>query len=174
MMDAFITFARYNRKMNAQIYDVCAQLDQGQLEADRGAFFGSIYCTLNHIMIADLYWLQRVTKQPSPLVDSAGEPLRIQALDQILYEQLATLSHWRSIIDDRIVACVEALAQESADLSRTLDHRLMDGSVVQFTLNKALCHWFNHQTHHRGQVTTILSQLHIDFGVTDLLLMELD
>jgi len=173
-MEAFITFARYNRQMNAQIYDVCGQLDQGQLEADRGVFFGSIYRTLNHIMIADGYWLQRVTRQPSPLADSAGEPLAIRSVDQILYQELATLSHWRSIIDDRIVGCMEALAQESADLSRLLDHRLMDGSVVQFTLHKALCHWFNHQTHHRGQVTTILSQLHIDFGVTDLLLMELN
>lgn len=173
-MDAFITLSRYNRQMNEQIYKVCGQLDKSQLDEDRGAFFGSIFRTLNHIMIADSYWLQRLTEVPSPLVDGNGAPLKVRALDQILYENLETLAHWRGEVDNGIVACVETLAQEPADLSRMLDHRLMDGTVVQFTLNKALCHWFNHQTHHRGQVTTLLSQMGVDFGVTDLLLMELD
>ena len=32
-------------------------------------------------------------------------------------------------------------------------------------------HFFNHQTHHRGQVTTLLSQLGRDYGATDLILL---
>jgi uncharacterized damage-inducible protein DinB len=33
----------------------------------------------------------------------------------------------------------------------------------------ALTHFFNHQAHHRGQVTTLLMQAGVDPGVTDLI-----
>ena len=31
-----------------------------------------------------------------------------------------------------------------------------------------MTHFFNHQTHHRGQITDLISRLGYDFGVTDL------
>jgi uncharacterized damage-inducible protein DinB len=45
----------------------------------------------------------------------------------------------------------------------------MRGEVQKKNFGSLLLHLFNHQTHHRGQVTTLLSQLSIDIGVTDLL-----
>ena len=40
-------------------------------------------------------------------------------------------------------------------------------------LDQLLAHLFNHQTHHRGQLTTLLDQMGYDYGVTDLLAMLL-
>lgn len=173
-MDSFVLWARYNRTMNQKLYALSQGLQQEQLDEDRGAFFGSIYRTLNHIMIADVYWLGRISGERFTLLDATGEPVSIRAIDQILFDDLDTLSHWRARIDDRTVDCMEQMAAQATDLNRTLDHRLMTGELVQFSLNKALCHWFNHQTHHRGQITTLLSQMQIDIGITDLLLLDLD
>lgn len=176
-MEAFLLWARYNQVMNQQLYAACEQLEPEQLNKDLGAFFGSVYRTLNHIIIADVYWLGRLSGTPFPLLDETGEPIKVRGLDQILYPGLAQLQPCREALDLRIIECIQDLARQSADpgagLDRILEHRLADGTVVHFTLNKALCHWFNHQTHHRGQVTTLLSQLQVDVGVTDLLLMDL-
>lgn len=55
----FELMARYNQWMNTRLYAAAAQLDDAQLRADRGAFFGSILATLAHIVAADTLWLQR-------------------------------------------------------------------------------------------------------------------
>lgn len=53
-------FARYNRWMNAKIYDAAARLSHEERTRDRGAFFGSIHATLNHVLVADRIWLGRI------------------------------------------------------------------------------------------------------------------
>ena len=47
----------------------------------------------------------------------------------------------------------------------------MKGIAASKPFAQVLLHFFNHQTHHRGQVTTLLSQLGKDVGGTDLLLL---
>ncbi|MBA56637.1 MAG: damage-inducible protein DinB [Pseudomonadales bacterium] len=174
-MMTFLTWARYNQAMNNRLYKACVRLQPGQFTEDRGAFFGSVCRTLNHILIADTYWLSRFAddKSVSVLLDGLGKPIKITALDQIVYEDLAGLTAWRKRIDKQIIRCMQAMEANDADLSVPMTHRLVDGTTLEFTLNKALCHWFNHQTHHRGQVTTLLTQMGVDVGDTDLLLMDL-
>lgn len=174
-MKTFLTWARYNQTMNNRLFKACVGLQPGQFTEQRGAFFGSVCGTLNHILIADTYWLSRFAEDKSVaiLLDGLGKPVRITASDQIVYEDLAGLTAWRKRIDKQIIRCMEAMASSGADLSAPMTHRMADGTSTEFTVNKALCHWFNHQTHHRGQVTTLLTQMGIDVGVTDLLLMEL-
>jgi len=175
-MNSFLVWSKYNQAMNERLFAACAQLSVEQFNEDRGAFFGSVARTLNHILIADVYWLRRFAcgETSTALLDADGELVRITALDQLVYADLGALQQWRSKIDADIVACMERLEQEQADLSQIMTHRLADGSSTEFTWNKALCHWFNHQTHHRGQVTTLLTQMGTDVGLTDLLLMDLD
>ena len=174
-MTPFTLWARYNRQMNRRVYDTCAALTEAEWAEDRGAFFGSVQRTLNHILIADAYWLRRLDRRADRFVfqDEAGEPLPIEGADQVLYAALAVLSGWRDRLDEQIVQCVEHLQHDAVDLEWRLTHRLPDGREVRFSLTQALCHWFNHQTHHRGQVTTLLTQMGHDVGVTDLLLFDL-
>ncbi len=175
MDNTFLLWARYNQVMNERLYQACSRLQPAEFTQERGAFFGSVCGTLNHILIADTYWLSRFAKDKSValLLDGRGNPIKITASDQIVYEDLAGLRGWRGRIDRQIVACMEYLQASGADLSATMSHRLTDGSITEFSKHKALCHWFNHQTHHRGQVTTLLTQMGVDVGVTDLLLMDL-
>ncbi|MEE2730256.1 MAG: DinB family protein [Pseudomonadota bacterium] len=175
-MNSFPLWARYNQAMNQRLYQACARLRPGQFTEERGAFFGSICRTLNHILIADTYWLSRFAEDKSVavLLDGVGKPIRITASDQVVYDDLAGLTAWRKRIDKQIVRCMDIMESKGADLNALMTHRLVDGTSVEFTVNKALSHWFNHQTHHRGQVTTLLTQMDVDVGTTDLLLMDLD
>ena len=53
--------ARYNRWMNEKLYAVAAKLTDAEYKQDRGAFFGSIHRTLNHVLVGDRVWLGRFT-----------------------------------------------------------------------------------------------------------------
>lgn len=159
--------ARYNRWMNEKIYAAAAQLTTEELGADRGAFFGSVLGTLNHLMVADLIWLQRFSALPP---NAALAPLRNlpapKALDEMPYPDFATLREKREWLDGIIESWADAL--DSAGLDQVLEYANTRNQRFRKRLGGAIMHFFNHQTHHRGQVTTLLSQAGIDVGETDL------
>jgi uncharacterized damage-inducible protein DinB len=161
--------ATYNQEMNQKVYAVCGGLSQTQLEADRGAFFHSVIGTLNHLMVADVVWLKRFAEHPAAfealtIVRSMERP---RSLDQILYTDFDALRQARQDLDQVILDWVNGL--QAPDLDLVLDYQNMKGVPARRSLGLLLCHLFNHQTHHRGQVTTLLAQESLDVGVTDLL-----
>lgn len=152
------TMAGYNRWMNERIYECCERLTDAQRKEDVGAFFRSIHGTLNHLLLADKLWLGRFT----------GVPFAARALDQELHADFGVLREERAATDAAIVAWVDTLTGPT--LAGELSYRSMvNPEPRRVALALAVAHFFNHQTHHRGQVTTLLSQREIDPGVTDLM-----
>ncbi len=158
--------ARYNRWMNEKLYAFAAELSDAERKQDRGAFFGSIHRTLNHLLLADRVWLGRFTG--ATLEPGELGPGGIRALDQELYADFDELRRERAATDDSIDAFVATLDPEK--LAGPLRY-LRRGKVNELPLWHAVAHLFNHQTHHRGQVTTLLMQARHDPGVTDLVAM---
>ena len=151
----FAALARYNAWANCGLYDAAAKLADADYRADRGAFFKSMHGTLNHLLTADRVWMHRFTGDgPSPT-----------RLDTIWHERLAELRVAREAEDRRIVAYVDSLTGEQ--LKGTIRYRRVSTpeEFVQ-ALAPALTHFFNHQTHHRGQARSILCS----FGHRDLVL----
>jgi uncharacterized damage-inducible protein DinB len=141
-------FARYNAWANGRLYDAAAQLSTEQYRADRGAFFKSVHGTLNHLLVTDRIWMQRFT--------GAGDaPTR---LDAILFETLTELRAAREAEDARIVDFAERL--DDGRINGTIKYRRVSSpEEFEQELAPALAHWFNHQTHHRGQVHALLTGL---------------
>jgi uncharacterized damage-inducible protein DinB len=158
--------ARYNRWMNDKLYAVAERLTDAERKQDRGAFFGSIHRTLNHLLLADRIWLGRFTG--AALQDGEIGPGGIRSLDQELHDDFEQLRRERTKTDDEIDAFVATLTDEKLTGDLRYHRR---GVANAFPLWQAVAHLFNHQTHHRGQVTTLLMQAGQDPGVTDLLAM---
>ncbi|SRR5690554_3475367 len=157
MMTHIQVMARYNRWMNRRIYACCASLSDEERKRDRGAFFKSIHGTLNHLLVADRIWMGRFI----------NAPIHVASLDQELYADFAELREAREAEDCRIIEWVASLTQ--GDLEGVLTYTSMVTPEPQRQpLWFAVSHFFNHQTHHRGQITTLLSQWGVDVGVTDL------
>lgn len=152
------TMARYNCWMNERLYAACATLTDEERKSDAGAFFHSIHGTLNHILLADRTWMARF----------AGEPVAYTSLDQELYTDFLELQREREQDDNRIIKWATALNVDN--VMRALSFKgITIPEVRTYPFWLVVTHFFNHQTHHRGQVTALLSQLGIDPGVTDLL-----
>lgn len=167
----FQLYAKYNQWMNSKIYPLVLPLSSDDLKKDRGAFFGSILGTLNHLLVADLAWLNRIASFPEKIeaLVHMGEYPRPTALNQILFGDIHELYEIRKQIDDVFVALCAEL--DERHLEGSLTYKNMKGETMSKKLSLLLQHVFNHQTHHRGQLTTLLSQMGMDFGATDLLLL---
>ena len=152
------TMARYNRSMNRSLYDCSARLTDAQRKEDVGAFFKSIHGTLNHLLVGDGVWMGRFQ----------GPVFVPASLAQELHADFDELRRARLAMDARIVDWVATLDD------RSLAGELRYTSIVNpaprvMPMALAVAHFFNHQTHHRGQLTTLLMQRGIDPGVTDLM-----
>ena len=165
----FQLMAHYNQWMNDNLYTACARLDAADLNADMGAFFGSIAGTLNHLLVADTIWLKRFGNHPGafPSLEPLNELPAPERLGQILYPDFDDLRQARRDMD----AIISQLCEEATDddLHTPLSYTNTQGKPFRRSFGMLLQHLFNHQTHHRGQVTTLLSQKGVDVGVTDLL-----
>lgn len=151
------TLAQYNHWMNTRLYDACRQLSDEQLAEDCGAYFKSIIGTLNHLYIGDSVWMARFRDKTSPY----------QQLNTIVYADFGALKNAREQLDEGIQSWAESVTDEL--LQTTLHYvSLVNPQPKTLKMDIAVTHFFNHQTHHRGQVTTLLSQRGIDMGATDL------
>ena len=149
--------AQYNEWMNSRLYALCASLSDAELRKDRGAFFQSIYGTLNHIAYGDLAFLSRFTGQPSVVPEPGAE----------LFGTFSLLRAERSALDQRILVWSASLSAPWLAEPLTYTSKI-DGKARTVPRWVLVTHMFNHQTHHRGQVTTLLSQMGLDVGSTDI------
>ena len=157
----FVMLARYNAWANRRLYDAAAKLSDADYRADRGAFFKSVHGTLNHLLVGDRIWMRRFTGQ--------GEaPTR---LDAILHEEFAELRAAREAEDARILDYV--LGLNESDLAGRLRYRTISNPAdIEQPLAPALAHFFNHQTHHRGQAHCLLTGLTGEAPSFDLILFQ--
>jgi uncharacterized damage-inducible protein DinB len=170
-LEHYRAMARYNRWMNRKLFGLVGSLDAAEQKRDRGAFFGSIHRTLNHLLLADRAWMLRLTGDRERYVSLAasGEPIVIDGLGIELYEDFEFLLRERERTDEDIVTWTYSL--DEAALDATLEYPNFRGDPQSHLLWWAVAQLFNHQTHHRGQLTTLLMQAGIDPGVTDLIAM---
>jgi len=161
MTNHFPMLAAYNAWANGRVYDAAAALPDADYRANRGAFFKSVHGTLNHVLVGDRLWMRRFT----------GEGEVADRLDAILFEDFGDLRRAREAEDERIVRYTDGLS--APDLTRRLRYRTISnpGDVEQ-PLAPALVHFFNHQTHHRGQVHALLTGLVGDAPSLDLIAFQ--
>ena len=154
-------FGRYNAWANGRLYAAAALLGTEQYHADRGAFFKSVHGTLNHLLATDRIWMRRFT----------GEGDAPDRLDAVLFETFDTLRAAREAEDSGIVSFVDGLTDDR--IAGTITYRRVS-SPEQFEqpLAEALAHWFNHQTHHRGQIHGLLTGLTGEAPELDLLFFQ--
>jgi len=152
------SMASYNSWMNGKIYDAAGKLSAEEIARDRGAFFKSILGTLNHLLAADMVWIDRFKSRSLRFTDLRS--LRHPTLEPLRAERIAVdaeITDWAAGVD------ADWLAQPFTFTS------VLTPATYTYPASVLVMHFFNHQTHHRGQITTLLTQAGEDVGVTDLI-----
>jgi uncharacterized damage-inducible protein DinB len=151
--------AAYNSEMNRRLYAAAAHLGDGERRADRGAFWKSIHGTLAHILWGDTVWMSRFDGWEKPSIPIGQSAQMI--------ESFAELRSRREKTDADIEAWAARLHPTwlEGDLAWFSQ---ASGRQRQWNKGQLVVHFFNHQTHHRGQVHAMLTALGRDPGDTDL------
>lgn len=154
------TMADYNRWQNTSLYTAASNLSDAERRVDRGAFFGSIHSTLSHLMWGDKVWLNRF---------GGGGAARKSSIAESVEEGTS----WREMVQER-----QALDQQIVEWAQGIDDASLDGNLTWYSgavgrevskpLALLITHFFNHQTHHRGQVHAMLTAAGQRPGDTDL------
>jgi uncharacterized damage-inducible protein DinB len=145
----FRTLARYNRIANERLYAACAQLSDEEYRKQRKGSFGSIHALLNHVLLGDRIWMSRFE----------GGGTTTPPLNTLLFDDFAELQTARVAEDARIEAF---FTNAGADFgARELRYTNSKGVAYVDHAANAAAHFFNHQTHHRGQVHVMLAQTEV-------------
>ena len=148
MLSRYRMFAGYNAWCNERLYDAAARVADADYRSDRGAFFKSLHGTLNHLLVGDRIWMRRFT----------GHGDAPSSLDTIVYDDFGQLRAARRLEDERIIRYINGLNE--VDLTGTIRYRtVVKPADIEQPLAPALDHFFNHQTHHRGQAHALLSAI---------------
>ena len=142
------TAARYNAWANIRIYNALRKLTDEDRKLDRSAFFKSIHNTMNHILLADLIYRERLEKKPTTFT----------RLDEVLYDDFDELERAHRANDVWYIDFCAAMSQEELDAELTFTAVGLDQKEV-FSLPMKLCltNLFQHQIHHRGHVHHMIS-----------------
>jgi uncharacterized damage-inducible protein DinB len=162
--------AQYNRWFNQRLFDACEQLSDADRRLDRGAFFGSITASLNHLLWADRLWLERFAAQGVAFPALTPELLELPVgarHETVLHAAWPELRKAREALDVAIEAWARDMPGDFP--ASTMRYSNTKGVPREHAAWKGLTHFFNHQAHHRGQVTTLLSQAGVDVGMTDII-----
>lgn len=157
MRDHFLRIAAYNAWANERLYGAAAVLPDARLTENNDAYFGSLYGTLAHILIADRIWMHRLSGEGPTHTNLRDRP----------FVSLGDLGMEREAMDRRIEGYVSALRADAYD--GEAHYTNTRGDPHHLPRSVILTHVFNHQTHHRGQVHHMLSAFGIDPPPLDLL-----
>ncbi|SMX48516.1 DinB family protein [Maliponia aquimaris] len=160
--DYCVMMARYNAWQNRQLKASFATLDAAALNADRGAFFGSILGTANHLLWGDRMWMARFAGTPAPTAGIPDSPGLTASRADWEVERFRT--------DGDILLWAERV--RAVDLAGDLRwHSGALGREVSKPMAVCVVHMFNHQTHHRGQIHAMLTAAGAKAPVSDLAFM---
>ncbi len=158
LLENLLLLARYSQWVNQRLYDTCATLTDDDRKRDRGVFFHSIHGTWNHLLLGDRVWLARLQGQPVPY----------QRLDLELYADFAELRAAQTDCDQALLDWLQGF--QTDDLQRRIAFRsLSTGQDKELSVATMLTTLLNHKTHHRGQITALLSQCGCDYGAIDFI-----
>ena len=169
MKTIFQAFARYNGSVNQSLLELTEPLRKDQIMMETKAYYPSIFETLFHNLIADLNWLRRyrdALKGDKPLSDPKLLSLEEKDLRKELESDYTKLFKYRKGVDELIIQFVNGLDENQ--LGSIIKYKNYKGETIEKECWKTLLHWFNHQTHHRGQISVLLDLLGIDHDYSSL------
>ena len=157
------TLARYNRWQNGSIYRAASTLPDEARRLPRGAYFGSIHATLNHLLWGDQIWMRRFAGTPKPKAPGIKDSI-------VEFEDWEHLKRERIAFDGVIIGWADSLENNwlLGDLSWYSGAAGREITKPRWLL---VTHMFNHQTHHRGQGHAMLTAAGAKPDDTDLPLM---
>jgi uncharacterized damage-inducible protein DinB len=169
MKTLFQAFAKYNGSVNLSVLELIEPLKKEQIMMETKAYYPSLFATLLHNFMGDLNWLKRyreVLKENKRLNSSPLLSLEEKSLREEFESDYARLFQYRKRTDDLILQFINEIDENK--METIVKYKNLKGENIEKELWKTLLHWFNHQTHHRGQISVLLDLIGVDHDYSSL------
>jgi len=169
MKNLFQALAKYNESVNQSIMELLKPLKKEQVMMETKAYYPSIFATLLHNLIADLNWLRRyrdALKENKALNNGKLLSFEEKSLRLEFESDHTKFFPYRKQVDELMIQFVNELDESKMHL--VIKYKNYKGEEIEKELWKTLLHLFNHQTHHRGQVSVLLDLIGIDHDYSSL------
>jgi uncharacterized damage-inducible protein DinB len=169
MKNLFQALAKYNESVNQSIMELLKPLKKEQVMMETKAYYPSIFATLLHNLIADLNWLRRyrdALKENKALNNGKLLSFEEKSLRLEFESDHTKFFPYRKQVDELMIQFVNELDESKMHL--VIKYKSYKGEEIEKELWKTLLHLFNHQTHHRGQVSVLLDLIGIDHDYSSL------
>lgn len=158
----------YNQRINTQLIQCCQALPTSILKKETHSFFTNIVSYWNHLLFGDLILLKRLALNnvAQLSMDDFGDFPSPNSPNDIYYQDLLDIVDLRKRVDALIIRYCQNLSDK--DCEQFISYTTTEGEQITKAVSDVTQHIFNHQTHHRGQLTCVLSQFGVDYGCMDL------
>jgi uncharacterized damage-inducible protein DinB len=169
MEEIFQLLAEYNAATNLEMIGILEKLAPERLAQEAGSFYGSILGVINHILVSDVIWLERFLNQFPELafVKPRLPELKMQKWTDVVWDSLAAYKPARLDLDEIIRQVFRTLSD--LHYGAELSYKNIRGAEQKKIAWRAFLHFFNHQTHHRGQVSVLLDQFKVENDYSNLI-----
>jgi uncharacterized damage-inducible protein DinB len=170
MKTIFQALAKYNQSVNQSILELVEPLAEEQIMMKTKAFFPSIFETMFHCLMSDIFWFTRfkdVFKESKALAGSELVSLDLRGLRKEYDPDYKKLFQHRKQADETIRQLIEEIAGDR--FGSVVKYKNFKGEEVEGLLWKILLQWFNHQTHHRGQISVFLDMIDVKNDYSSML-----
>ena len=170
MKEVFQALAKYNGSVNQSITELLEPLEKEKIMMKTKAYYPSLFETSLHTLMGDVSWLRRFKgafKESKALSNEKIFSLDEKGLRKELESDYKKLFQYRKQIDDIILLFANELNE--GQLNTVIKYKNYKGEEIEQVLWKPLLHWFNHQTHHRGQLSVLLDMVGVDHDFSSLL-----
>jgi uncharacterized damage-inducible protein DinB len=171
MKDIVIYYARCNKAINAAMNDVIKKHigKPYELKLD-GYFFKELPDLLEHLFVSDMMWLKAFMEIEDYGLSIVEEVSEIPKYGERVFKTYDEYVKYRVILDDFIIKYVERTEEDLFE--KTVSRVSRSGERFERKVSKALVHFFNHQTHHRGQVSNILDNMKIENNYSNMIFLQ--
>ena len=155
-LDTLNELFTYNYWARDRQLEICAGLSEEQFLKPLGGSFASMRDTLVHMVAVEWLWLERWRGQtPKALLSPEEFP-----------DYPAVKKRW-DFVKAEMDLFLSGLTEE--EIERVKTYVSTRGMTWTYPLWQMMIHLLNHQSYHRGQVTTLLRQLDVTPAKVDYL-----
>ena len=173
MRELFVYYARCNRKINQTMLDLLHEKVESPFErALDGYHFRTLGQLLEHLWVADMLWMKAFEDLESYGLSLVGEVAPLSSYGEKVFADFASYRSARARLDDFICRFMERV--DETLFSKTVSRKTRAGVLLERQAPLALVHFFNHQTHHRGQVSALLDLWKVENDYSNMIFLEVE
>ena len=162
MKQTLAILSSYAKGVNDKVISILEGIPEEKLQQDMKAYYKSILKTFIHMTMADINWFIRLKNlfPASALTRSELLQTTVDDLQDRVEKNYREIFSIRRAADELFVKFISELPEE--DFKKVINYKDRMGNALSNKIGHILLHLFNHQTHHRGAISTMLDMQGID------------